>query len=107
MRSDLRHNFHLSLGTAPFEVDLRKDIIHDAQGKDPGIYTRAHELLRPYARIPDPKEAVLRTMRVFRKKSFSVVFKQICLQVSLRSCTDPEFERLCSALHQWFPYKTE
>jgi len=35
-----RHNFHLSLGTAPFEVDLRKDIIHDAQGKDPGIYTR-------------------------------------------------------------------
>ena len=195
MRSDLRHNFHLSLGTAPFEVDLRKDIIHDAQGKDPGIYTRAHELLRPYARThahgvivldnawdgspgaenirthisanmvrsgwredrfavivinpeleawiwqdnvhvekalgytsppslrlwlrdeglwpdglekpPDPKEAVLRTMRVFRKKSFSVVFKQICLQVSLRSCTDPEFERLCSALHQWFPYKTE
>jgi len=45
-----RPNFHLSLGTSPFKVDLRKDIIHDAQGKYPGIYTRAHELLRPYVR---------------------------------------------------------
>ncbi len=39
-----RPRFHLSLGTAPFT----HDIIADTQGSDPGVYTRAHELLRPY-----------------------------------------------------------
>ncbi len=39
-----RPRFHLSLGTAPFSPD----VIADTQGNDPGIYTRAHELLRPY-----------------------------------------------------------
>ncbi len=39
-----RPRFHLSLGTAPFI----HDIIADTQGNDPGVYTRAHELLRPY-----------------------------------------------------------
>ncbi len=39
-----RPRFHLSLGTSPFI----HDIIADTQGNDPGVYTRAHELLRPY-----------------------------------------------------------
>jgi len=43
-----RQNFHYTLGTAPFRFDPKQDIICDRAGNDPGVYTRAHELLRPY-----------------------------------------------------------
>lgn len=43
-----RHNFHYALGTAPFTFDIKQDIICDSAGNDPGVYTRAHELLRYY-----------------------------------------------------------
>jgi len=43
-----RQNFHYALGTAQFRFDPKQDIICDRAGNDPGVYTRAHELLRPY-----------------------------------------------------------
>jgi len=45
-----RNQWHLSLGCGPFEFnpDLGKDLLVDEGGNDPGVYNRAHELLRPY-----------------------------------------------------------
>jgi len=43
-----RQGFYHALGTAPFHVDPQLDIICDRAGNDPGVYTRAHELLRTY-----------------------------------------------------------
>jgi len=43
-----RQNFHYALGTAQFSFDSKQDMICDRAGNDPGVYTRAHELLRPY-----------------------------------------------------------
>ena len=42
-----RGNFHLNLGIRHFDFDPQQDIIVEA-GSDPGIYTRAHELITPY-----------------------------------------------------------
>jgi hypothetical protein len=39
-----RNNFHLNLGTGPFTAE----IIVDRQGRDSGVYKRAHEFLRGY-----------------------------------------------------------
>jgi len=38
--------FHLSLGCNPFRFSVQDDLLRDAQGKDPGVWKRAHELLR-------------------------------------------------------------
>ena len=45
-----RAQWHLSLGCTPFEfdADIGGDLIVDEGGNDPGIYTKGHELLRPY-----------------------------------------------------------
>lgn len=45
-----RDRWHLSLGCTPFDFnpDSGKDLLVDEAGNDPGVYTRAHELLRPY-----------------------------------------------------------
>lgn len=43
-----REQFHLSLQCGPFEFDSRKDLVVASGDNDPGLYTRAHELLRPY-----------------------------------------------------------
>jgi len=45
-----REQWHLSLDCAPFEIDtsIGGDLIVDEGGNDPGIYTKGHELLRPY-----------------------------------------------------------
>lgn len=45
-----REQFHLSLGIRQFEFDIAEDLIVDESGNDPGVYTRAHEFLRPYQR---------------------------------------------------------
>lgn len=47
-----RDQVHLSLGCSPFEfnTDVGKDLLVDESGNDPGVFTRAHELLRPYQR---------------------------------------------------------
>ncbi|MBD2566599.1 methylation-associated defense system protein MAD4 [Anabaena lutea] len=42
-----RAQFHRSLGIRQFEFDPQQDIIVEP-GSDPGVYTRAHELIRPY-----------------------------------------------------------
>jgi hypothetical protein len=39
---------HRSLGTGPFDFDPRHDLIVAHGQNDPGLYTRANELLRPY-----------------------------------------------------------
>jgi hypothetical protein len=45
-----RDGWHLSLGCAPFEIntDVGADLLVDEGGNDPGVYTKGHELLRPY-----------------------------------------------------------
>jgi len=45
-----RNQWHLSLDCAAFEFDssVGGDLIVDEGGNDPGIYTKGHELLRPY-----------------------------------------------------------
>ena len=45
-----REGWHLSLGCAPFEINTQvgADLIVDEGGNDPGVYTKGHELLRPY-----------------------------------------------------------
>jgi len=46
-----RENWNLSIGCATFEFnpDLGGDLLVDGGGNDPGVYARAHELLRPYS----------------------------------------------------------
>lgn len=43
-----RQAFHQSLGCGTFSFDPRKDIAVASGDNDPGLYTRGHELLRPY-----------------------------------------------------------
>jgi hypothetical protein len=45
-----RERWHLSLGCAPFEIntDVGADLLVDEGGNDPGVYTKGHELLRPF-----------------------------------------------------------
>jgi hypothetical protein len=45
-----RQNWHLSLGCAPFDIntEIGGDLIVDEGGNDPGVFTKGHELLRPY-----------------------------------------------------------
>jgi hypothetical protein len=43
-----RDRFHSSLGCGQFQFDPREDLLVDGAGNDSGVYTRAHELLRPY-----------------------------------------------------------
>lgn len=45
-----RDQWHRSLGCAPFDFnpDVGRDLLVDEGGNDPGVYCRAHELLRPY-----------------------------------------------------------
>lgn len=41
-------HWHLKLGCSPFDFDPGVDLICDSLGNDQGVYTRAHQLLRPY-----------------------------------------------------------
>lgn len=43
-----RDQFHRSLGVEAFVFDPNEDLIVDEGGYDPGVYHRAHELLRPF-----------------------------------------------------------
>lgn len=43
-----RKAFHQSLGCGNFSFDPRQDITVASGDNDPGLYTRGHELLRPY-----------------------------------------------------------
>lgn len=43
-----RQGFHQSLCCGAFDFDPRQDIVVAAGDNDPGLYTRGHELLRPY-----------------------------------------------------------
>lgn len=43
-----RQAFHLSLGCGTFDFDPRQDLRVAAGDNDPGLYTRGHELLRPF-----------------------------------------------------------
>lgn len=56
-----RSQWHLSLGCAPFEFsnEIGGDLIVDEGGNDPGVYTKGHELLRPYQRTHDRALVVL------------------------------------------------
>ena len=47
-----RDGWHLSLGCDPFEIntEIGADLIVHEGGNDPGVYTKGHELLRPYQR---------------------------------------------------------
>ncbi|OGP93183.1 MAG: hypothetical protein A2156_08510 [Deltaproteobacteria bacterium RBG_16_48_10] len=41
-----RPDFHLSLECSTFRFSMQDDLLRDAQGKDPGVWRRAHEFLR-------------------------------------------------------------
>lgn len=58
-----RAQWHLSLGCAPFDFDssVGGDLIVDEGGNDPGVYTKGHELLRPYQSSHDRALVVLDT----------------------------------------------
>lgn len=43
-----RDGFQHSLQVSLFQFDPEQDILVDAAGNDPGVYTRAHEILRSY-----------------------------------------------------------
>lgn len=45
-----RDSWHLSLGCAQFDIntDVGADLLVDEGGNDPGVFTKGHELLRPY-----------------------------------------------------------
>ena len=43
-----RQAFYQSLGCGSFDFDPRQDIAVASGDNDPGLYTRGHELLRPY-----------------------------------------------------------
>ncbi len=43
-----RAGFHQSLGCGVFDFDLRLDVKVAAGDNDPGLFTRGHELLRPF-----------------------------------------------------------
>jgi phenylpyruvate tautomerase PptA (4-oxalocrotonate tautomerase family) len=46
----MREGWHLSLNCAPFDIntDVGADLLVDEGGNDPGVYTKGHELLRPF-----------------------------------------------------------
>ena len=56
-----RERWHLSIGCAPFAIDtsVGGDLIVDEGGNDPGVYTKGHELLRPYQRSHERALVVL------------------------------------------------
>ena len=43
-----RQGFHHSIGCGGIEIDLMRDLVVAAGDNDPGLFTRAHELLRPF-----------------------------------------------------------
>lgn len=45
-----RNHWHQSLGCSPFDFnpEIGGDMIVDEGGNDPGVFTKGHELLRPY-----------------------------------------------------------
>lgn len=58
-----RDQWHLSLGCAAFDFDgsIGGDLLVDEGGNDPGVYTKGHELLRPYQRSHERALVVLDT----------------------------------------------
>lgn len=187
-----REKFYLSLGISNFEFDPTEDLIVDESGNDPGVYTRAHEFLRPYQKThryavialdnaweaspgvagiednisknmvkagwdannfvaividpelevwilqdtpvveqafrfkqknvsmrewleqkglwnagvskpDDPKKAVEDVLKISKTPRSSAIYRQITNRVSVKRCQDPAFQKLCSALQQWFP----
>jgi len=43
-----RDQFHLSLQCGIFEFNAKQDLVVASGDNDPGLYTRGHELLKPY-----------------------------------------------------------
>lgn len=185
-----RPHFHASLQCRPFNFDPKQDVIVDASN-DSGVYTRAHELLRPFLKqhhhavvvldeewegspgagrikthisrnmirngwkearfavcviAPElenwiwqdsphvaaafrhssfrelhawlhvrglwtdesskpsrPKEAIEEALRANRIPRSSTLYRQVTERVSVRGCTDPAFQELCTFLRSWFP----
>lgn len=58
-----RAQWHLSLSCAQFDIntEIGGDLIVDEGGNDPGVYTKGHELLRPYQRSHERALVVLDT----------------------------------------------
>lgn len=49
-----------------------------------------------------PKEALERVLRHNQKKRSSALYGKLSSTVTLTSCTDPAFEKLCKVLRSWF-----
>jgi hypothetical protein len=46
----MKNRFHLGLGCRSFRFDPKEDLFAHTGGNDPGLYTRAHQLVAPFAR---------------------------------------------------------
>lgn len=55
------------------------------------------------AKPPDPKRAMLETMRAMRVKRSSRVFSRLAEEANVRGCRDPAFIELLRTLREWFP----
>ena len=51
----------------------------------------------------DPKKAVEDVLKISKTPRSSAIYRQITNRVSVKRCQDPAFQKLCSALQQWFP----
>ena len=52
---------------------------------------------------PDPKRAMLETMRAMRVKRSSRIFSRLAETANVRDCQDPAFNELLRTLRAWFP----
>ena len=55
------------------------------------------------AKPPDPKRAMLETMRAMREKRSSRIFFRLAETANVRDCQDPAFNELLRTLRAWFP----
>jgi len=94
------------------EVDIwmwgSDNMLHQTIGRprDTGIrdWLRGQGFTFSEANKPErPKEAMERLLQELRRPRSSALYGKIAKAISLKSCTDPAFGRLCTTLQQWFP----
>jgi hypothetical protein len=74
-------------------------------GGDAEVFQRVVESFpkTPLGKPQKPKEAVKKLLRQKAIVRASALYKELASRVSLKGCTDPAFQRLCTILRSWFP----
>lgn len=76
------------------------------EGKIPGLRCWIRDkgwLPAGHAKPVDPKEAFEQALRVVSTPRSSSIFRRLAVNVSLRRCSDPSFQKLKKVLRKWFP----